>query len=45
MSFEKSLNLVDAKRPAIANPMVTRRARLAQQIDEQLALVRTRKLV
>jgi len=43
MSFEKTLNLVEAKRSAIANPTVTRRARLAQQIDEQLKLVEDAK--
>jgi hypothetical protein len=39
MSLEKTLSLVDVKRPAAGNPIVTRRVRLVQQINEQLELV------
>ncbi len=39
MSLEKALNLVDAKRPGITNPVVMRRARLVHAIDEQLELL------
>ena len=39
MSLEKALNLVDAKRPGVTNPVVMRRARLVHQIDEQLELL------